>query len=317
MTIVRRYCAYLLTVALLWAFSSCVDIERGQEQELVSFTAVSRPATKAPMNTGELPVTRTIRMAAWHNASAIGGSSQNYFPASACTYNNTSSKWECAGRWWPLEGTLSLLAYSIDPSLVTNVNWGSTNYASQVRMTIADNSTVQDDIVFAARDAATKTSNTLEFKHAQAWVTFGFSGVTYDNANNLGITIQNVTLNNAYYGGQLLAVRNGDNVTFDWYNLSAQKSMTFANEASWGAGIMLPVQTAIPTFTVNYTLHNGKDVAGNPINTVLAYTHTPSDNWAAGYKYVYTISFTEAIVQVTASLAQWVDDPNNPHTVNL
>lgn len=317
MTIVRRYCAYLLTVALLWAFSSCVDIERGQEQELVSFTAVSRPATKAPMNTGELPVTRTIRMAAWHNASAIGGASQNYFPSSACTYNSTTSKWECAGRWWPLEGTLSLLAYSIDPSLVTNVSWGSTNYASQVRMTIADNSTVQDDIVFAAREAATKSSNALEFKHAQAWVAFGFSGVTYNSTDNLGITIQRVTLDNAYHGGQLLAERNGDNVNFTWSSLSAQKQVAFANEAAWVAGIMLPIQTTIPSFTVHYTLHNGKDSAGNPINTVLAYTHTPTDSWAAGFKYIYTISFTEARVLVTASLAAWVDDPNNPHTINL
>ena len=272
--------------------------------------------TKAPVTGTVMPTSRSIVFSAYHNAQE--GTSANFFTGITFTKKEgENTLWQCS-KYWPLTGTLDLLGYCLDDnSRVSSVSWGSNNAAS-VTMTLADNSTNQDDLLVGGASTLTSESNAVVFKHAQALLTFtARSSVAYDATANYGITITGIQVNGSYHSGTVACTRDGGNITFVWSSLGSQAdislpTMTATNLGTAPAaiegtqGLILPAQ-AQTDITIYYTLHNGKDASESNIDNTLQYTFHPvaESTWDAGKKYIYNINVTLTGIEVSASVADW------------
>ena len=56
---------------------------------------------------------------------------------------------------------------------------------------------------------------------------------------------------------------------------------------------------------MTYTLHNGKDGDGTPLNNQMQYQYTCSGTWAQATKNLYTIDITLNEITVTPSVVDW------------
>lgn len=271
-------------------------------------------STKAAITNGALPSPRDIFVASYNRTA-----SRNFFPGTRFSYK--SGTWS-SDKSWPLSGTLDFLAYSPGASAVTSVIWGTPDVTSSVKMTMPDNSATQEDIL--AGCATGKVSNSsvdIDFKHAEAYLTFAAKAAeSYNSSTNRGVTINSITLKSAYHSGTVQASRSDSAMSFTWSGLGAQKTLTLPGlsatdlttaAATLGAGILLPPQTEVG-FTINYTLHNGKDVSGANVNTTLVYDWTPTSpvSWEPGEKYTYTINITLVGITIIPSISAWTSGTN-------
>lgn len=296
----------------------------GSKVNQIGVTAYSELPTRAPIFGTVMPTSRTLVFSTYHNASE--GSSANFFTGINFTKKTGDNTiWQC-DKYWPLTGTLDFLGYCLDDnSRVSSVTWGS-NVAASVAMTLADNKSNQDDLLVGGASALTASSNAVVFKHAEALLTFNAkASVAYNATTNYGITINSITINNVYNGGRVTATRSGSNISFAWSSLSAQASValptmsatnlttSFAPITTTAGGFIVPSQTET-SFTISYTLHNGKDTGGNNVNNTLQYTYTPSSaiTWLPGNKYIYNISMTLTGIEITSSVTNWSDQTAIP-----
>lgn len=285
--------------------------------DAIEVSAYNGMMTKAPVNGTVMPTSRTIIFSAYYNA--VEGSSANYFTASVFTKKSgDNTLWVSnPARYWPLNGTLDFLGYTLDNnSRVSAVTWG-TNVTSSVTMTLANNATNQDDLLVGGASAQTKESHAVVFKHAEALLAFqARSSVAYNASTNYGITITDIKVNDTYHSGTVACTRTGGNIAFAWSALGNKQNLTlpsmtstnltsaYANIAG-SPGMILPSQ-AMTTVTMYYTLHNGKDGSGNPINNTLQYTfNAGSGTWEPGKKYTYQIDITLTAIEVNATVTDW------------
>ena len=318
--------SFLIVALGALAATSCLDVQHvydNSTQELMCIRAYSNVATKAPVVDGVFPTSRTIQLATYYNVAdaeaAVGGTSQNYFPFTEFTYKSEVSSW-AAHRYWPFSGTLSMIAYSTadgtNTLTPTSTTWtDASNYAKGVSLVLPDNSAKQVDVLFAGKDAATKTNNALVFKHALAWLEFR----ALCNVSDV-ITITGITLNGAAHGGTVTALRSIDDVSFTWSDLSDRKDVAVPTTATaltptaWqtlGTGIMIPPQERMTagggqvSFTIHYTVKIGSN---DPV--AMQYT-CPFETaaWEARTKYVYGINMTLDAITVTAVVTPWLDGP--------
>lgn len=290
----------------------------------VSTSIACAPSTKAPLTVTVLPTSRAVVMAAYHNAQQ--GSSANYFKDVTFSYS-TGTFWAC-DKYWPLNGSLDFLGYSLDNnSRVSSVTWGTgtKGYTSSVQLTLADNHTNQDDLLVGGSAANTSSSTAMALKHAQSLLTFkARANVAYNATTNMGITITDLKVNNAYYSGTVLCTRSGGDIIFAWSAMGSQQTaMTLPAFASTNLtsttsfaslngtpGVLVVPQDAT-AFTVYYTLHNGKDDKGNNIDNPMQYTYNPTSGatWDPMKKYVYNIDMTLTGITVSLSITDWSNAP--------
>lgn len=245
--------------------------------------------------------------------------SSNFF--TGIQFTKGESSWHAVSpKYWPLTGTLDFLAVAssgyntaangIAPACV----WNSDNVAKEVVMTVPDNSSAFDDILFGGVNGQTymASGNPIVFRHAESAVVFtASSNVAYNAETNVGVTIDSISVNGAKYSGTLTVTNPAagmaeakDSVVVAWSDLGTQKAYvkarvwdaantgtsvsesvltglnltaTSASLASkpFGEGyVILPEQDAVP-FTVTYTIHNGKDASGAAVNNQMQYKYTP------------------------------------------
>lgn len=265
--------------------------------------------TKSAIIDGVFPTSRDMFVSAYHPAS-----SQVHFPQTKFTYS--SGSW-VADKSWPLSGTLDFLAYSPGALSLSSVVWGTPNTTSSVQFTMPDNSSTQEDIlVGCAVSQAAKNDVQIDFKHPQAFLSFtGKASQAYNATTNRGITINSITLKSAKYSGTVLSTRSEGNLSFFWSSLGNARALAVPGLSGTnlgtaasvlGNGILLPEQSEVG-FTINYTLHNGKDAAGNSVNTTLNYDYSPSSagTWEAGKKYTYGIDITLNGIKVSPTVSFW------------
>jgi len=275
---------------------------------------VSMTSTKAAITNGVLPTTRAMYVASYNRAAGA-----NHFPCTKFSYN--SGSWS-ADKSWPLSGSLDFLAYSPGASSVTSVSWGSPNATASVTMTMPDNSSLQEDLlVGGVAERPANSSVSIEFKHAEAYLTFTAKAAeSYNATTNRGVTINSITLKSAYHSGTVQATRSGSAISFSWSSLASQKTLAApgisatnltTTPATLGSGILLPSQTEVG-FVINYTLHNGKDSSGNSVNTTLTYDWTPASaiTWDPGKKYTYSLDITLVGITVTPTVSSWTTGTN-------
>ena len=321
----------IILIAVLPLLSACMEMQSVYDnpgKELLAVSAVSGVPTKAPVPGSTFSTSRVMTLSAWYNAPE-SGTSENYFSAQTFRYNSESSLWKASDCYWPLQGTLSLLAWSIDDgtnSLTpTAINWVSSNYTDGVTLALPDNSTKQVDVMFAGKADATKNNNALVFKHALSWLEFQVTCNTPDVITLTGITVRNV-----YHSGSLTAARSGDEVEFSWKSLATQEDRNvafspIALDASWqmvGNGMLIPPQLQIlnagmkTCFVVHYTVPYGD--GGAPI-AKSRICYFGDDAWEPGIKYIYKLNFTLDNLTVTTEVTPWANvvEPVNPVEVDM
>lgn len=223
-----------------------------------------------------------------------------------------------------------------------------TNVAQGCTVVVPDNFSNQYDMLFGRSTSRTRTTSgsnvdravSMTMNHAMALIIFSAScNVARDPDSNFGITINSIVLEDAYYGGTVAIDATqpvGSQCT--WYPLTGQHGPSASNAGFslsmsnydvptsmmditaagnhmgiGGVGILVPEQQ-VTRFYITYTLHNGKDDAGNPVNNTLTYIYQiPTSGtysvdggyWLEGKKYNYQIAFTLTGITITPSVTNW------------
>lgn len=270
--------------------------------------------TKAPVTGESVPTGRTLIVSAYRNAPG-GTGSANYATALPFTHT-TSTTWACASGYWPMDGALDFLAYSLENnSRVSGVSWGSNN-SSSVTMTLANNASNQDDLIVGGSTANTSSSSSITFRHAESLLTFKASAYAdYDSVNNTGVTITDVRVVNANHSGTVACTRSENNVSFVWSSLGSASTVSLPSltathltetmsPLAGTPGLIVPAQSQ-KNITVYYTMHLGKDGGGNPVDVTDSYTYVASGNWEPSTRYIYEIEFTGVQIVINLTLAPW------------
>ena len=355
----------ILAAAGLLGLSACTTLEVQADpgaQKEIGLTPVTNIATKSTgaIDGTALPTDFGMRVSAYHNAASGQGSSQAYF--TGIKFENLSSNIWKEHKYWPLSGTLSILAYANrtmdagssgadDLVLHTEGNapaWTNTSASNSVVLKVGDNSTKYDDLVYGGNTAAAWAENgtPVTFKHAFAVVMFTFKGIARDNSANDGVDVTGITVNNAYYGGTLtltnggvsatepsaawgstltnqqatVTPRAGSNSAFSTMQLTATATNVNADGNHFGdAYVILPPQ-AVTSFTINYTLHNGKDANNQNLNVDMVYTANFPEltgGWQMGKKYLYAITIQPRAIEVAAEVSDWTTPDPAPAGITV
>lgn len=310
---------FFLTAAAAMLFAACQKTEvvyTDGPQEIAMF-AVNNVATKAPVANAIFPTGDKMEVAAYSLTEEAG-----YF--SQTTFSKNGNYWT-GGKYWPVTAaTLNFLAVS-EPASESNltIEFNDTDYASGATVVLADNSTKQYDLMYAAGqgsrvDAAPEKVD-MVFKHALSWINFKVK-----DAENTGkIRVKSIVLNDCFYTGDLVldntnfdkTTSTSDDVSVDWTRTGTDKNVTVKEETvlctstavEYGTGLLVVPGTATTAgFTVVYTIDNGAD-----ITYTTTFAAPVGSGWEEGKKYTYVIGFgalNEIAIAPTVDLYVTVND---------
>lgn len=224
--------------------------------------------------------------------------------------------------YWPLDNTLDFLAYSQsngitgDGSPKIKADWSG---ARKVTLKVTAEST-QDDILYAAANGMTSASSSstsgfsMQFYHAQAWVTFNLkvaSGCPTDVLKINAIEWQDI-----YSSGELTITNKGTAGTTgaaeaewdffsqcagpvcadDLYNVLESPVGTTASRLD----MLLPAQKH-SGLIINYTM--GEKTGHMRINAD-RFTNTGTV-WEMGRHYTYSLTFTVSEISIAPTVTLW------------
>ncbi len=320
----KKYLFLMMVTAV--AMTACTNESEeyvgSQEALEISISPLAQNATRAAVDGTEFPTTEDMQVAAYDVTN-----SRNFFAGTtfkhgyAAGASGSGSYWGGAtARYWPLSPAyINFLAYAN----VTGTAAFNETYASAAVITQTDNSSAQEDLMYAiGNGAVTQSGNALTFptkvdmtfKHAQAWISF--TAVSTAAANEK-ITLNKITLNGAKYAGTYTITHtnynanSGQSVAGAWSTLGTAKAVEVpgwtaaavtSTAATVGNGLMIVPDDDdtgdFTSFTVNYTLD------GNTYN----YTYTPASvNVEQGKHYIYAITFNLNEIFINPTVTDWVD----------
>ena len=205
-----------LTATALLALSACNrESDKGLSSETEIGLRAMSSATKSAINGTAFPDGYDMLVSAYFNTGAFAGGDtpKNYFEGIHFAKNGTAWKSTTEPKYYPIDGTLDFLAIAsaglkdADAGVVPTAAWGaSSNVAKQVVVTVPDNSSKFDDLLYGAANAqGISTSGTgIAFQHAMTSVVFvAKCNVAYDATTNVGITLTGITIDGAKYSGTL------------------------------------------------------------------------------------------------------------------
>lgn len=320
---------FFLTVAATALFAACnkTEVVYNNDPQEIAFNAVNKTAVKAPVDGVAFPTDDNMQVAAYLAQGDAGAgqiTSGNYFAATLFDY--AGEFWK-GSRYWPLsESIINFLAISQpDPASPVTTVFDSTTPAAGATVTLADNSTAQYDLMYAAAQGhctpGVYPDVDMVFKHALSWIYF----TVKTNVTGTGkITVNSITLNDAVYNGVLTLTNNCYNVTSsytsaaanvdaDWTTVGTKQNVPVVSGAvtcgtsalDFGNGLLvLPGNQT--SFTINYTITHDTGVA----NT-LTYTYTLGGEWAMAKKYIYNITLNLNEILIDPVVADWADVPSD------
>lgn len=324
-----------LAAAATMLFAACnkTEVVYDNDPQEISFLAVNRAATKAPVDGTDFLDEDDMTVAAYLAQGDAGNGATtngNYFPGTL--FENSGTYWT-GGRYWPLsESIINFLAVS-QPAAVFPVAtvFDATAPASKAVVTLDDNAPVQYDLMYAAGQGHCKPGNypnvDMVFRHALTWIYFNV------NTNDTGedrIRVNSITLNDAVYNGKLTVTNNNYNVTStytsaeanvvaEWTEVGTVKQDIAVNcpggvacvkaAQAFGNGLLiLPGEQT--SFTVNYTITHAAGVT----NTY-DYTHVLTGSWDMAKKYIYNITLNLNEILIDPIVKDWVDVVETPVTL--
>ncbi len=322
----KKYLFLMMVTAV--AMTACTNESEeyvgSQEVLEISISPLTQNATRAAVDGTTFPTTEDMQVAAYDVTN-----SRNFFAGTTFKYNyaagasgSSSGYWGgSTARYWPLSpANINFLAYA---NVTGTAAFNGTNYASAAVISQTDNSSAQEDLMYAiGNGAVTQSGNALTFpekvdmtfKHAQAWISF--TAVSSEAASGK-ITLNKITLNGAKYAGTYTITHTNYNASSSqsvagaWSSLASAKNVDVPGwtaaavtktAANVGNGLMIvPDDTDtgdFTSFTVNYTLD------GNTYN----YTYTPASvNVEQGKHYIYAITFSLNEIFINPAVTDWVD----------
>ena len=289
-------------------------------QEIAFFPLAEKAArmqapAKAPVQGNVFPVGTSMQVAAYD-----AGAGRTFFAAKEFAKSSTLATWVSnPATYWPLSPTtINFLAYA--NLTAGSAAWNATP-ASEVVLTMGDNKTTQNDLMFAIgtgtvvqnpdNTLAFPTSVPMVFKHAQAWIQFNVKAATSTVASAL--TINSITLNDVSCQGVCTVTQTNYNAVsgqgvaaawsgYDTYagDIAAVKDggFTFSTSYDEFANLMVIPDQGITGFTINYTL----------AEKTYDYTYTITDGTLAqAKKYIYNINFNLHEIEIAPSIVNWED----------
>ena len=320
---------FFLAVASTAMLAACnkTEVVYNNDPQEIAVNAVNKTAVKAPVDGVAFPTDDNMQVAAYLAQGDAGAgqiTSGNYFAATLFDY--AGEFWK-GSRYWPLsESIINFLAISQpDPASPVATEFDTTTPAAVATVTLADNSTAQYDLMYAAGQGHCKPGDypdvDMVFKHALSWIYF----TVKTNVTGTGkITVNSITLNDAVYNGVLTLTNNCYNVTSsytsaaaavdaDWTSVGTEQDVQVVSGAvtcgtsalDFGNGLLvLPGNQT--SFTINYTITHETGVA----NT-LTYTYTLGGEWAMAKKYIYNITLNLNEILIDPVVADWADVPSD------
>ena len=286
-------------------------VTNNQPQEIALF-ALNQPSTRAAVDGTEFPNV-AMQVAAYDATN-----NRDFFGATE--FSKDGATWK-GGKYWPLSPTtINFLAYA--NLTAGSAVWNATHPANQVVLTMGDNKTAQNDLMFAIgtgtvvqnpdNTLAFPTSVPMVFKHAQAWLQFNVKAASSAVASAL--TINSITLNSvscqgvctvtqtnydAALGQSVAAVWTGYDTYADDIAAVKDGGFTFSTSYDEFANLMVVPDQGITSFTINYTL----------AEKAYDYTYTITDgSLAQAKKYTYNINFNLHEIEIAPSIEDWVDE---------
>jgi len=321
----KKYLFLMMVTAV--AMTACTNESEeyvgSQEALEISISPLTQNATRAAVDGTTFPTTEDMQVAAYdvtHSRNFFAGTTFKYNYAAGAS--GSSGYWGGAtARYWPLSAAyINFLAYA---NVTGSAAFDETNYASKAVITQTDNSSAQEDLMYAIGNGAVNQSGNdltfpekvdMTFKHAQAWISF--TAVSTAAATGK-ITLNKITLNGAKYSGTYTITHtnynanSGQSVAGAWSSLGTATPVVVPGwtaaavtktAANVGNGLMIvPDDTDtgdFTSFTVNYTLD------GNTYD----YTYTPASvNVEQGKHYIYAITFNLNEIFINPTVTDWVD----------
>lgn len=287
----------LLTLLAMSLLASCnKEGLYSESREVVGIApVVENNKTKAVITGTAFPTSRSMVVSADLNADT--GGSGNYFSNETFTYG--TSDWVPAHTYyWPLAGTLEMLAYSAGSASVTPT------WTNATKLVLSCANCSADDILVGGLTGAKSSSKTIVFKHALSQIkctasanvgsTIKVKSITFNAKKGATLTVtksagsSNVSVATALTGSATEnAVLSGGNVTVG------------TSAAAIGSPILIPAQTP-SSMTITYTMMNGG--AESPVMTV---NKELSTSMTPGNAYTFAIAFSVTGITVTATLTDW------------
>lgn len=306
----KKVLLILGAVALMLA--SCVKSETvvKEAQQEIGFNVVSNPATKADpeLNGTTLGTDNTYVI----YASASTPTNAQYFTGQLFSYITASTKWEASSAagiaspiYWPFGGEkVDFLAYALTSTANTALSpaYNGTTSAQDFTISTWDTYANQYDVLFAAKNAQTSTTNggavAMEFNHLQALLSFTAQASTAGL-----VTINSITVKGLEYSGTVKVDNEKTTLKANW-TLSVGADKVIPNISSYavqsaatkiGDNLLIPEQEA-KKFVINYTISG---------NTQDYEVNIPRTTWKMGYKYIYALSFTVSEITITPTVVDW------------
>lgn len=316
-----------LAAAATMLFAACnkTEVVYDNDPQEISFLAVNRAATKAPVD-GTAFLTEDNMAVSAYLVSGDGVTPGNFFTETE--FNENGEVWT-GGRYWPIStSTISFLAVTEKGGKVDN---SETSFegpmASKAVTVLTDNNVLdQNDLMYAAAQAthtqgADYAAVPMKFKHALSWINFTVK--TNLTSAQAAVTVNSIALNGACTDGTLTVEYTNYNVagepvlTPSWAKAtkkgnplyvpvadgsSAVGSQVVTNDSvAYGNGLLVVPGNSADSFTINYTLDQGG--AAQTYN----YTYTfPSDlDWEMAHKYTYNVGITFTEIQIDPEVVAW------------
>lgn len=334
-----------LAAAATMLFAACnkTEVVYDNDPQEISFLAVNRAATKAPVAGTTFLTEDNMRVSAY--LAAAPGNDANvgeYFTNILFAGNNESPKelW-VGGQYWPLfKSTINFLAITETGGKVDNttVSFGSTAYA---KAALANNNAFeQNDLMYAVGQGSTDGSGNynpvpMTFYHALAWINFAFKS----NIEGV-ITVKSVELTAKYNGVLALTFADYDKTTAptapgaEWLDANNDENRAqlvpnadhnaqmdevtlaaLADYTPYGGGLMVvPGDFDDRKFVITYDVKS-VDANGNMVNKTFTYTYPVAQNWKMAKKYTYNINITLDEIEIAPVVNDWT--PESATVVDL
>ena len=310
---------FVLSCVALATLASCSkseDIEAPQAQKEIAFS-VATDKSRAPIEGTSFADAQKIYVSAYNSVSG------NYFSGVAFSKKDGDT-WK-AGKYWPVNGVTSFLAYAATGDVTSfNPTWGA-KYADNVVFDIASGfykaetgtttttTTPYIDLLYASGEQKAEkdySSVSMTFNHTGAWVVFNVklaSGLT-----GAKVTLNTFQLANLFKGGKVVVdnttyagakaswVFSGDAADYDVESFTARKELS-AGDYIFGAIIPEQNQTAIK---FNYTLSSDNQ-AFDAQTVDFEYPLSRFYKWEMGKKYVYNITINFKEIEIEPSVTDW------------
>ena len=312
----------LFAAAATMFFAACqktVVVYDNPDPQEISFLAVNKTATKAPVDGTNFPTGDKMQVAAY--LASGGTAAGNYFGKTE--FDENGGVWT-GGKYWPITAsTINFLAVSEPDSDSLAVTTFNATYAAQsASVELTGNATAQYDLMYAAGQGKCSPGVypkvDMQFRHALTWLFF-----TVKANVAATVTVNSIAVKSTAVDGTL-AIDNSTNyaATTDVTSSAATIGATWTPDAkadqtvvgipvdctvalqeyNFGSLLVLPTASEAKSFTINYTITNGSD------ETTYNYTHNFTSEWNMSSKYTYNITIGLNVIEIDPDVIAWTTE---------